>query len=299
MVPVGKYTSFGLGGTVRSVVNCGSTAELLAELQKQKKGNIETIVIAGGSNVIFPDGYLDKTVIRLVSGDIHFEEGNLVIDAGLSLDKAVEHSVQAGRAGLESLSYIPGSVGGAVVGNAGAYGQTISDHLVSVSFFDGYAVRSFTKSECAFSYRSSIFKKNPEWIVLMAVFNLPEEKVKILSKKRKDIGELRLKKYPLGLRCPGSFFKNIIVENLSDYSKKFIPEEKIIGGKVSAGFLLETIGACGDKEGGIYVASYHGNLLINNGAGTTIDSVVLSSRLSKKVFNHFGIQLEPEVVYIS
>jgi UDP-N-acetylmuramate dehydrogenase len=298
MVPIGPHTTFGLGGTVHEIIHCHSNDELLIELKKQKESNSEIIIIAGGSNVIFPDGHLDKTIIRLSGGDMRFDKNLLVVEAGAILDETVLFAIRAGRGGLEALSLIPGSVGGAIVGNAGAYGQSISDHIVSVSFFDGQSVQTFKKEECDFSYRSSIFKKNRDWIVLRAKFSLPKKRSEALFKKREEISSMRLSKYPPGLRCPGSYFKNIIVENLSADSLKLIPQEKIIGGKVPTGFLLEKVGACGEREGGIYVSSYHGNLFINDGTGTTLELITLTDRLSKKVFDYFGIKLEPEVVYI-
>lgn len=284
---------------MREIIHCHSNDDLLIELKKQKENNTEIIIIAGGSNVIFPDGHLDKTIIRFSGGDMRFEEDHLIVEAGAILDEAALFAIRASRGGLEALSLIPGSVGGAIVGNAGAYGQSISDHLVSVSFFDGQSVRTFKKEECNFSYRSSIFKKHPNWIVLRATFDLTQKSTEALLKKREEVSALRLKKYPPGLLCTGTFFKNIIVENLSEESRILIPQEKIIGGKVPTGFLLEKVGACGEKEGGIYVSSYHGNLLINDGSGTVLELITLTDRLSKKVFDYFGIKLEPEVVYIS
>lgn len=298
MVSIKPYTTFSVGGTVKEVISRFGTKELLDELKKTAS-QPKPIIIAGGSNVIFPDGHLDKKVIRLSGGKMRFEGERLVAEAGAVLDEAVLFSARAGRGGLEALSLIPGSVGGAIFGNAGAYGQTISDCLVSVSFFDGQSERTFKKEECAFSYRFSIFKNHPEWVLLEAIFDLPEKNKDELLRKRDEISSLRLLKYPANLRCPGSFFKNVLVENLPDDSRKLIPQEKIIGGKVSAGFLLERVGACGEKEGGIYVASYHGNLFINSGVGAASEVRTLSERLSKRVFENFGIKLEPEVVYIS
>jgi UDP-N-acetylmuramate dehydrogenase len=299
MQSVKEYTTFGVGGAVRSLIHADSNEMILTLLASQKEKDNLPLVIAGGSNVLFPDGYLDRDVIHLRDGKIYIDGFRCTAEAGASLDVLVGSAVQAGLAGLECLSLIPGSVGGAIVGNAGAYGQSISDHLVAVRFFDGAQVREYSKEECLFSYRSSIFKKNPSWIVFEGVFVLPVGEKDALTQKREEISNVRLKKYPPSLRCPGSFFKNIIADSVSSDIQKNIPNKKIIGGKIPAGFLLAEVGACVEREGGIYVAPYHGNLLINDGTGTTEEVIALAERLSKRVFDRFGIVLTPEVVFIS
>lgn len=295
-------TTFGVGGEVSYYLKVVSSAELVAVMEGVKKFKIPYLIMAGGSNLVFPDKKLNKLLIH-VSVSLKDKEaikisGNQVIcQAGVPLANLVSITLKNSLAGLEALSGIPGTVGGAVVGNAGAYGQTISDRLDSVDIFDGKKVRTLTKGDCKFNYRDSIFK-HKDWVVLSAVFNLEPGDKKTLLAKSKSIIKTRNGKYPPGLKCPGSFFKNVLVKNVSKSSLKKIDQAKIIDGKIPAGYLLEMAGARGIRQGGLYIPDYHGNLLVNDGTATYKDVITLAKKLKNKVQKRFGIELEEEVRYM-
>ena len=219
--------------------------------------------------------------------------------ASLPLADLIQSSLHHSLAGLEALSGIPGTVGGAVAGNAGAYGQAISDKLVKVEVFNVAAGEEkwLSKNECAFAYRDSIFKQQ-ELVILRAVFELAPGDRQVLQTRASEIIKTRENKYQPGLKCPGRFFKNVLVKNAGD-SVLTIDTSKIIDGKIPAGYLLEEVGARGMRRGGIYVASFHGNLLINDGSGTCAEVVGLATELKKLVQEKFGIKLEEEVRYFT
>ena len=121
---------------------------------------------------------------------------------------------------------------------------------------------------------------------------------KELIKKSREIIRIRSEKYNSQLRCPGSFFKNVLVKDISNQAKKLIDPIKIRDGKIPAGYLLEAVGAKGMRQGGIYVADFHGNLLVNDRHGTYRDVVTLAIKLKKLVQKKFGITLEEEVRYM-
>jgi len=200
-----------------------------------------------------------------------------------------------GYVGMEKMTGIPGTVGGAVYGNAGAYGQVVSDKLLRVKVFDGKKVTWVPKKLCKFGYRESIFKKN-KWVLLEAefLFNSRVDPAE-LKKAAADTLTLRLKKYKPGLKCPGSFFKNIEVKDLTREQLVKIPKEKIVYEKVPAGYLLEEVGAKGKKLGKILIADFHANLFINTGGGNPTDFYNLAKTYAEKVEEKFGIKLEPEV----
>jgi len=212
------------------------------------------------------------------------------------LADVIGQAIRRGLRGLETLSGIPGTIGGAVVGNAGAYGHSISELVDRVEIWDGREHRILSRSECAFEYRESVFKKEP-FVLLRAFLRFRRGDARKLQRASREIIALREKKYRPGLRCPGSFFKNVLVKSLTPESLDRIDRRKIIDGKIPAGYLLEAVGAKGMRAGGIVIARFHGNLFINQGGGTACDVRALARELKNKVKRRFGIQLEEEVRY--
>jgi len=296
---IADQTTFGVGGAVAYYLAVFSTEELIEVLKLIGEHNLPYRLLAGGSNVVFTDHVLPVLLVHLQFRDeVSVTETSLIVSAGVSLATVVTESIKNGLAGLEALSGIPGSVGGAVVGNAGAYGQSISDHLETITIFDGQAVREISKEEAGFAYRTSIFKKEL-WVVLTVKFNLNQGSAEDLMAKSKEIISQREKKYPPGLKCPGSFFKNVLVSEVSVDSLARIDNSKVIGGKIPAGYLLEAVGACGLKTDNLLVAPYHGNLIINTGRASYEEVRQLADRLRTMVFDKFGITLEEEIRYLA
>jgi UDP-N-acetylmuramate dehydrogenase len=300
-VPLALYTTFGIGGRAHYFISATNFAELVSAVRLAKKNHWRYFVIAGGSNVVFDDKTFDGVVIcfKPKDGPCHWQGPSLTVKANLPLAKLIKTAISHGLAGLETLSGIPGTVGGAIVGNAGAYGQTISDCLTRVEIFDGRKIKWLAKKQCRFTYRESIFKSNG-WLILRAEFKLVTGDKKALAKKSQEIIKIRTTKYDPSLKCPGSFFKNVLVKDVSIRRGGLakIDKQKIINSKIPAGYLLEAVGAKGMRIGGIYVADFHGNLLINDGHGTYRDVVTLATQLKKLVQKKFGVTLEEEVRYM-
>ncbi len=199
---------------------------------------------------------------------------------------------------MQRLTGIPGTVGGAVYGNAGAYGQTISDSIEKVTAFDGSEIVTLTREDCGFSYRDSSFKKN-NLIILEVYFKLKRSEPEGLKREADETLRKRTTKYKPGIKCPGSFFKNVLMENLIPEQKKLIPDKTDTFGKVPAWFFLDSVGAKGQIKGKIQIADFHGNLFINDGGGTAKDFYNLAKEQQEKVKEKFGITLEPEVQLIN
>ena len=301
-VDIRPHTTFGVGGVVRYFVEVGSSRDAVLAINFAKKNKIPYVIIAGGSNLVFGDGLLNMLVIKIitpvkVSSYISVKNNEVVCDASVSLMDLVSFTISRGLCGLEALSGIPGTVGGALVGNAGAYGQTISGPLKELEIFDGKKIRRLSKKECEFTYRDSIFKRK-SWIVLSLSFSMPSGDREELEKKSREIIETRNKKYIPGIKCPGSFFKNILIENVPKTSLKFLSKDRDYYGKVPAWYFLDQVGARGMVEGGIKIADFHGNLLMNTGRATFKDVYTLAERLKSLVKEKFGIILEEEIRYI-
>ncbi|MEK7552766.1 MAG: UDP-N-acetylmuramate dehydrogenase [Patescibacteria group bacterium] len=297
--PLSEYTTFGIGGRAKYLVKVSNPTELLAAVALAKERRWRYQLIAGGSNVVFTDQPFNGLVIRYFAprGPVIIRNRTVLVEAGVPLGNLIKNAIKFGLAGLETLSGIPGTVGGAVIGNAGAYGQTISDHLTRVEVWDGKKILWFNKKQGQFDYRESVFKQK-NWLVLRAEFQLQIGDRKQLLTKARGIIKLRSKKYKPSLRCPGSFFKNILVKKISAKSLRLIDQAKIIDGKIPAGYLLETVGAKGMKLGDLRVADFHGNLIINAGQATYRDVRRLAARLKNRVYKKFGIKLTEEVRYL-
>lgn len=304
--PMSKITTLEIGGPAREFVVVKTEEELISAIKYVKSYGKEFLVIGGGSNLLVSDEGVDKLVIKNeVSGiEMHTPRGGtmLKVKSGTPLQELVDFTISHGLSGMQRLTGIPGTVGGAVYGAAGAYGQEIIDHITHIviltpSLSRGKNLITLTKEVCGFGYRDSAFKKN-SMIILEVTFQLEKGKPDELKKEAEEILSKRFKKYPKGIKCPGSFFKNIIASTLPNEILSKI-QGKIVYGKLPAGALLEELGAKGDHFDGIEIASYHANLFINKGSGTAKDFYSLSKKYWKKVYEKYGIKLEPEVQLIN
>src|SRR5262249_24964352 len=197
--------------------------------------------------------------------------------------------------GVETLAGIPGWAGAAVYGNAGAYGHSISERVVSVRFFDGERVRVFDNAECEFAYRESIFKRHKEWIIFSTDLALTPHDAIALAKISEDILKIRNEKFPPTMKCAGSIFKNFLLADLPANVAAQVPGTVVREGKVPAAWFLEQVGSKGARLGDIRVADYHANPIYNDGAGTSRDLCALIADLKQRVRTRFGIEVEEEV----
>ena len=293
-----KLSNFDIGGKAKFFTEIKNDKELLEAVNLSKKLKIIYQIIGGGSNVVFPDEFLNRLIIKINNKDFKIIRNKAIIDAGAPLFLSIKKMINAGLGGLETLSGIPGTIGGAIVGNAGAYGHSISEVIEKAQIYNGKKVLWLKNKDCDFRYRESIFKRRRDFVILKVVFNLKKGDKKELQKTSKEIVIERLKKYPTGLKCAGSFFKNLVVKEIKPEILKLIDKNKIIEEKVPTGYLLEEVGAKGMKIGDIAVADYHANLLVNRGNGKASDIKKLAKILKEKVEKRFGIILEEEVRYL-
>jgi UDP-N-acetylmuramate dehydrogenase len=291
--PLKRYTRFEIGGPARMLANA-STIDALAEtLQLAKSSGTPKAVIGGGTNLIADDDGFPGVVVRYVAKNIAIEGTRVRVEAGAVLQDLVDQTIDAGLRGLETMTGIPGWVGGAIYGNAGAYGHSIEECVESVRFFDGGGTREFKSNEVNFGYRNSIFKSCKDWVVLDAVLKLHPADPAELRATADGILKIRNEKYPPTMKCAGSIFKNLLLKELP--AGVTVPEKVVREGKVPSAYFLEAAGAKGLAIGGLRVADYHANLIYNEGGGTARDLWHLIETLKVGVFEKFGVQLEEEV----
>ncbi len=307
-VALSQYTRFGVGGAARWLVDAASETALAAALATLREGGVQHTVIGGGTNLIASDAGFPGALVRYTGSAIEVgapEAARVRVAAGALLQDLVDRTVADGLAGLETLTGIPGWVGGAIYGNAGAYGHSIHERIQSVTFleFDGAcvdrtSVSTIDNSACEFGYRESIFKRKKNWIVCSAELQLDRAAAADLIATASGIRKIRDEKYPPAMRCAGSIFKNLIFAELPEAARARVPAKVIREGKVPSAYFLEQAGAKGMTRGGMKVADYHANLIYNQGGGSAAELRDLIVELKRRVLERFGIELEEEVQYI-
>ena len=294
-IPLCSCSTLGIGGPARYLATIRKAVDLPPLLDWSEAENIHRVIIGEGSNVLFPDSGFPGLVVQILIPGIEREGNEVTVGAGENLGSVIEWLNQRGLQGMERMYGIPGSLAGAVVGNAGAYGQEIGQVLTEATVLaaDG-RITSMPAAELALDYRHSLFKQDRTLILLNCRLRLDPGKGSL-----QEISDAILKersgKYPPGMKCPGSYFKNMKLEELDEDQLERIPTSFVMHGKIPAGKLLEAVGANGARKGDAAIASYHGNLIMNNGRATARDVVWLARKYARRVQESFGIRLEPEI----
>lgn len=296
--PLSAYTRFRIGGPAALLCDTSDVEAFQTALQIAKSLSLPRMVIGGGTNLIVSDAGFDGIVLRFTGANILHYGIALRVESGAVLQDVVDYSIERGLKGMETLTGIPGYLGGAVYGNAGAYGHSIQELVTLVWFTDGDDVKTINNSGCQFHYRESIFKDQKDWTILSAQLHFNESDVAELSKIATDIRTIRDAKYPPTMRCAGSIFKNVFFAELPGHVQTEVPAKVVREGKVPSAWFLEQVGAKGMQRGDIKVADYHANLIYNDGEGTSADLVIIIEELKKRVRERFGFDLEEEVQFV-
>jgi len=288
-VPLKDLVTFKLGGPAEYFYEAASTDALLAAIALARREGIPWFLLGGGSNLVVADEGLDGLVVHNLTADlkrVDHESRQVSLSSGLELEFLVELAHQLGMSGVESFAGIPGSIGGAIYGNAGAYGRSIADVLIDAQFlFPDGSVKTVPNSFFQFDYRTSRLKQEP-YIVLSARFQLEPGNCEEIKAKMAEILEQRHSKHPpYEIGCAGSFFKNLPP----------LPGEER---RRAAGSVLEQAGAKLMSYGGARVFEKHANFIINEGKATARDVKQLADMLKQKVLKDFGIELSEEVLYV-
>jgi UDP-N-acetylmuramate dehydrogenase len=297
-VPLSEHTRFGIGGPAAVYVETASESGFVEALRCVQSSLIPYVVIGSGTNLVVSDSGFPGVVLRFTGSEIRHTGARVWVAAGAMLQDLVDYTVTLGLTGIHTMTGIPGSVGAAVYGNAGAYGRAIDQSIREVRFFDGGAIRVASNDDCRFRYRDSIFKRNKPWIILSALLELEGGDAAELINKSAEILSIRNRKYPPTMKCAGSIFKNLLLMELPENVRSAVPERTIIEGKVPAAWFLEQVGAKGMTNGDIRVADYHANLIYNENRGTAAQLREVIGELKRRVTERYGFVLEEEVQYI-
>ncbi len=296
--PLSRYTRFGIGGLADLYVETADEASFMRALSAARSGETPFVVIGGGTNLIVSDDGFPGIVLRFTASRIEREGACVRVDAGTELQDLVDYTTSRGLAGLETMTGIPGSVGAAVYGNAGAYGHSLMERVGSVRFSNGTQVRVIDNAGCEFRYRESVFKRRKEWTIFSAELRMGLGSSAELQHTAGDILRIRNEKYPPTMKCAGSIFKNLIFNELPLPVRELVPAKVVREGKVPSAWFLEQAGAKGMRNGDIHVADYHANLIYNAGQGTASELLETIQTLKARVREQFGFDLEEEVQYV-
>ena len=293
-----KHTTFKLGGPAKYFMTIDKTDKLVEVLNFLREENVEYVILGGGSNVLCTDKELDAVVIKVASSEIkQLENDILQVDAGCITVAVARESVRLGLTGFEWGIGVPGTIGGAVRGNAGAMGGDMKGNIEKVEVYRQGEILELQNEECEFTYRESIFKNNND-VVLRVWLKLAKsnEESKDLMKKAIENIAYRNATQPQGFASSGCIFKNVIVnEQLITNNEQMIPQEFLDKGVISAGWLVDNAGCKELQIGKAQVSEKHANFIVNLGGATAEDVKNLIDEVKEKVYNKFKITLEIEV----
>lgn len=274
--PLKRYTAWKIGGPADALLEPKSVGELIEAAEKAREQDIPVTVLGGGTNVLVRDGGIRGLTIRLAKSLTNVEvEGTLVTaDAGVLYPVLANATAGRGLAGLEFATGIPGTVGGAVYMNAGAYGSETTEVLDWADVFKDHKVVRMRNRDLDLSYRHSALHENPNWVVLRAGYTLVPGNATELKARIREFRAQRMNGSPNKPSC-GSTFKR----PPGDFPGRVIEEAGLIGTRV----------------GQIEVSPVHANYLVNLGGGTAEDALKLIDLVRQKVRERLGIELEPEV----
>ncbi len=309
--PLSKHSTYKIGGRAHIMVLPETDEALIEVFRYVKKHDLKYFILGGGSNVLLPDDGFQGIVIKPKNTELVVHENTITAGAGVIFAKIAQETAKAGLAGFEWAIAVPGTVGGAVRGNAGAFGGEVKDHLVSASIFDGEEVKDLSNQELDFTYRSSRVKKSAgEELVINATFKLDEGNSEDSLKRVKELLTTKFEQQPMGEPCAGCLFKNIELipgeEKLAPASsgkptERFFHDIResrlkfVENGKVPAGWLIDQLGLKGFEKDGIKVSEKHANFLVNTGEGTSEAVHAMVKFLQDEVYNTYGVELEEEV----
>ena len=278
--PLARHTSFRIGGPADVFLQPRSVDALRVAVVEARAQGVPSVVIGNGSNLLAPDGSYEGVVI-CTGGlrEVRIDGCTVTAQAGALLSAMARAAQAAGLAGAEFAAGIPGSAGGAVFMNAGAYGGQMADIVQEVTYLDETgALRTCAGADCAFGYRTSVFKAHTDWTIVSVTLALTRGESEAIRVCMEELAQRRRDKQPLDMPSAGSTFKR--------------PEGYF------AGKLIQDAGLRGFMVGGAQVSEKHAGFIVNRGGATCADVRALIEIIRESVLQKFGVTLECEVRFL-
>lgn len=282
-ISLAKHTTFKIGGPARYFCIAKNKQNLIEAIEKTKDLNLPFFILGGGSNTLALDEGYNGIVIKVQSPKLKVQNQSskfktIYVESGVGLYSLVNFSAKNSLTGLEWTAGIPGTIGGAVYGNAQAFDIKMSDIIKSVEVLDAgtLEIKSLNKKDCQFSVKNSIFKKNKNLIILSVVLSLKQGNKEKIQKEIKKHLSIRKQRHPLNFPSAGSIFIN---------KTRGLPSS----------YLIEKAGLKGVKVGGAKVSEKHAGFIVNTGKAKAKDVLDLIKIIKQKVKSKFGITLKEEI----
>ncbi len=301
--PMAPHTYLKIGGPARLYLEAADADALVRAVSEAKRLEIPWAVIGGGSNLLVSDEGYEGLVVVPREMAIRIEGERVVASAGAVTALVARKAAEAGLAGFAWGVGVPGTIGGAVVGNAGCFDGEMKDAVEAVDVFDPATGerKAIAGAECGFAYRESRFKLEP-FIVLGVTLCLKPGDPAAIKAEMDAVAAKRQGTQPQGAFTAGCLFKNVDLVPPQDVDKlrheAEVPAEFLAARRVPAGWLIDRLGLKGTTVGKAQVSPVHGNFLVNLGGATAQDVLALSSLVKMKVRDGLGILLEDEVRYL-
>ncbi|MCD6085876.1 UDP-N-acetylmuramate dehydrogenase [bacterium] len=292
-----NYSTLKIGGKARYFCKVNSISDLKNILNFASQKKLKIFILGAGSNVLFPDKNFKFLVIKInLKKKKIFKKDIIITQSGVLLPELIKFTEKNSLSGLEWASGIPGTLGGCVFENCGAFGKEIKNLILwvkTISLKPPFFEKIYFKKNLNFSYRFSLFKELKEVIVEVAL-KLKKSDKKTIQNRIKKFLEARIKTQPIGDFSCGCVFKNISFKELPKiYQKKFKKLKR--NDKISTGFLIDMAGLKGKRIGGIQISKKHANFFINLGKGKSSDFKKLIFLCKKKIKEKFNINLKEEI----
>lgn len=300
-----QHTTFCIGGLAKYFCVVSNPKELTEAVIWAKNKNIEYKVIGGGSNLLISDSGYNGLIIKYFGGEIEIKGEILTAMAGAPLALVVNKSIKAELIGLEWAIGIPGTIGGAVCNNTGAYGGEISQIFFEAELLQGTEIKKITAKDLNFGYRNSVLRQEKNKDILLSIKLLLQqvnlEKIIETKERMKKNLDDRVSKIAEGGSI-GSTFRNFIMseEEINKFKNKFsqLPDQFVKYQKIPAAWLIDECGLKGKKIGGAMVSEIHAGKITNIENATAEDVIMLVSIVKQKVRSKFGLQLMEEMEYL-
>lgn len=298
--PLAKHLNFRIGGPARWFTDVSTIEELEHAIAICKQHDVPYFVLGGGSNTLAADEGFDGVILKIAMRDYQIHGNTVIADAGVISASLARVTANEGLAGFAWAISLPGTIGGAVRGNAGCFGGETKDYLTKVDVLREGEVVTLTKDELKMGYRESAIKHSDD-IVLRAYFDLPEGNAEELKAQLDETLAKRKSSQPLHAGSAGCIFKNYEITDdteLERLTSENIPPAMLEARRISAGWVVDQLDMKGAKVGDAMISEEHGNFIINLGNATASDVVQLVSMVKMKARDRYGIQLQEEVKYL-
>ncbi len=299
--PLSKHLNFRIGGPAKYFVEARSTQDLVDAVKLAQDAALEYFILGGGSNTLVSDKGYQGLVIKAANRNLKIDGDLVTAEAGVISASMARGTADKGLRGFEWAISLPGTIGGAVRGNAGCFGGETRDNLVSVKMLRDGEVVDVPASELDYKYRHSLLKEpgHEHDVVLEATFKLtPGDRTEALATIDKHLAS-RKASQPLGSSSAGCMFKNFEYQSPTDVAKLSaqvdIPAAMAEKQRIGAGWLIDQMDMKGTKIGDAQVAPQHGNFLLNLGHATAQEVMTLISLIKNKAMETYGIKLQEEV----